>query len=662
MLVGVSLPLRAQEVVDGGPGQLFVLPSERSAVVLQTQTTDMRLTQSGDSAFLAFDGFYRLRNSSKEAIPLNLRIASHSAAGPSNELLPSDLAITANGAPLAIEEGAEGPEVRILAPADGRIDLRLTYTLDLGSQPMLEISYPVAVLQAWPGSVSQRTTITLPATMSPAGWLTVQPEGWTYAPPSSQGDLGVQWLFEGRLPETPIRIRMIHPNTWQQIVQTESVVISAPSVSAWVQLGELYSQVLSSARDSAIRTHLYVRALAAYEAALDIGGALNDLAPAHLGQAALYRGRLLNDAGVVNPSYARLLVEAAAQALNSLPLEHPQRGGLSQWLNEGLSVALADARNRRDWQAALGMLDLLERLPPGLVAQELITDERRRITVEQSLQMLEEGQRDAAVAISGGQIVAEELQPPADSTAIFAAWQVTMTLVPGGVTLHFTGIPAAGAEEAAKSSLEDLAGLLHEAAALQGGSVMLRPAFEMHITLPGGVSGLALANATPLDPNWALIRAVLAQSAPRVDQESRLLQRTFRITQEIDVRNVGDQWRRIARDLEEKAQIFQSQANPSDRSDPAVLEGALAARVQAANYRAAAGNWLNLVQNSRLIAQLAGPGGELSAGRAWQISVDDSPQKLFIESQTINWTGVWLLMGAAIVVLFLLAGFLWTLL
>jgi hypothetical protein len=365
----MAAPAAAQSEAVIAPPQLFLLPTERTAVVLQTHTADFSLSQQAETVLTGADIFYRLRNPSKEPIALTLTISAYSTAEPAAvAALPGDLTIIAAGEPVTVESDGNGASfVRVQVAADSRLDLRMSYTLDLGSEPVLAVRYPVVVLDVWPGSISLRTTIALPSSMPPESWLTVAPEPWTYAPPSLDGATGVQWLFEGRLPATPILMRVIHPVTWQRIAAAETELNVGQYADAYVQLGDLYAQLAVSVDDPASRDRFYAHALAAFTSAVRAGGAPGDVALAQLGQAALYRQRLLAASGAVDATYARLLVDAAAKALIALPADNSRRAELSQWLNDGLNIALSDARNRRDWPTALATLDQVAALPPGLI-------------------------------------------------------------------------------------------------------------------------------------------------------------------------------------------------------------------------------------------------------------------------------------------------------
>lgn len=130
----------------------------------------------------------------------------------------------------------------------------------------------------------------------------------------------------------------------------------------------------------------------------------------------------------------------------------------------------------------------------------------------------------------------------------------------------------------------------------------------------------------------------------------------------LDLRTAGEQWLRIANDLEAQAQLLDAQSNPSDRSDAAALESALTSRVKAANFRAEANNWHSLVNNSQVIAQLEGPRGAPGDARAWQVTVQDPPQTLQFATWGVNLGGVLALVAGAFFVILLLAAILWSLL
>ncbi len=418
-----------------------------------------------------------------------------------------------------------------------------------------------------------------------------------------------------------------------------------------------------------MRDRFYGQALAAYGGALDRAAASGAqpavLAPAYMGQARLYRQRIVGSGGAFSAEHAQLLVDSTLAALSALPANDPQRVELQQWLSDGLAIVLRDATDRRDWESALTTLDQLEK-SSGAMDPVAIAEERRRILFEQSLQLLEEGQRDEAVAVSGSSIISESLQAPADSQALFASWQNTVTVDARGTELVLVGLPAPGRALAAGTAASALAGRW---AAVDGATVTLSvpspsdPAaavtFRLRIADPA--VGPALANATPLRADWALPRALLAQLAPESSSESSFLRRSVLLKLPLDLRGPGEEWKRLADDLEQQASALEAAGTAGDRSE-ASLANALRAKIQAANYRAEANNWQSLAQNSQVLALLEGPRGAPSDARAWQITVSDPPQTLQYASQGLNSTGVLVLVAAGFVLLLLLAGLLWSLL
>jgi hypothetical protein len=171
-----------------------------------------------------------------------------------------------------------------------------------------------------------------------------------------------------------------------------------------------------------------------------------------------------------------------------------------------------------------------------------------------------------------------------------------------------------------------------------------------------------LANSTPLRPDWALPRALLTQLAPETSGDATFLRRSVLLKLPLDLRSAGEQWLRLATDLEAQAAALDAQGSPSDRSSASALESALKARVQAANYRAEANNWRSLVENSQTVALLEGPRGAPSDARAWQVTVSDPPQVLQFSTWGMNQGGVLALVAAAFAAILLLAAILWSLL
>ena len=664
-LIAVSLTLLPRAALAQSSGApVIVTPLSAPGVTLQTHTSDITLATDGTAQATSF---YRLRNDSATDALATLRFWSPTAAGVGP--LPGDLAATANDDALQIQSADDGAQALVSVPAGGRTDLRLSYSLDLGNAAVLQTRFDASALdKAWPGTTSFRLTVNIPAEIRGGSWLRTTPEGWRFSPSETAEAAAIQWLYEGDIPADPLVFEYANPALWQQIV-AQRAAAQAGGVAEWVTLGNSYARLSQEAADGGVRDRFYGQALAAYGSALDRGAVAGAppaaLAPIYTGQARLYRQRIVGSGGSFSAEHAQLLVDSVLAALGVLPTDDAQRVELQQWLSDGLAIVLRDATDRRDWEAALSTLDQLEQ-SGGAMDATAIAEQRRRILFEQSLQLLEEGQRDEAVAVSGSGIISESLQAPGDAQSLFASWQSTVTVDPRGTEVVLVAMPAPGRALAAGTAATELANLW----AAQDVAVVSvtaptptepeRPV-TLRVTVDNVSAGPALANITPLRADWALARSLLTQLAPEASSDATFLHRDVLLKLPLDLRAPGEQWNKIADDLEQQADALEAAGAPGDRSD-ASLENALRAKIQAANYRAEANNWQSLVQNSQVLTLLEGPRGAPGDARAWQITVADPPQTLQYASQGLNPSGVLVLVAAGFLLLLLAAGLMWSLL
>jgi len=667
------LSLHAQATGRDPAAPVLVLPGEATPVSLQTHTTDLTIIDSGGALLADAASFYRLRNEGSTDALVTLRFVAPTESGAGT--VPGQLNATVDGAPLMLQATEDGAQSLVTVPARGRVDLRMRYTLPLGDGSAPSIRFPVLALDDWAGSTSFRLTINVPSSIGRESWLQVSPEGWRFGPTAGNAPdaAAIQWLYEGNFPREPLFFSFVNPLLWGEIEQRRAVAESGGSPADYTALGDSYAKLSAEGSSDAVRDRFYGQALAAYSSALAQGiaaGATPDqLALVYAGQARIYRQRTLSLSGAVSAEHARLLVDSASRALAAISPADPARGELEQWLNDGLTIVLRDARERRDWETALQILDKLQAAGDS-VDPAVLDEERRRIQFEQSLQLLEEGQQDAAVAVSGSDLLNSELQPPVEAQSLFASWQSTVSVRSSGIELVLTAVPAPGKETDAADQATLLAESLEEAARSQGGRVEAsipagdnpKAPVRFVISLPAAATPLALANVVPLHPNWVLMRTVFSQLAPEVSGESSFLHRDELLRLPLDLRGAGEQWRRLGQELEAAAVQFDAKSTPSDRSDAAALEEAVRARVQAANYRAEANLWNGLVRNSQVLAMLEGPRGAPNDARAWQVTVSDPPQMLQYASSGLNLTGVLVLAAVALVGLLILSALLWSLL
>lgn len=665
----VTSPAHAQTSGAGAP--VLILPAQSTAVILQTHTTDLTLSTAGSSVLAGANAFYRLRNESLADAVVSALFAAP-LPDETRATLPGDLTVTVNGEAITLQPAEGGSTAQLVVPGNGRLDVRLSYSLNLGEGAALGVRFPAAALDEWTGSTSFRLTVNVPTALGGEAWLSVQPEGWRFGPTDTSDATAIQWLYEGNLPRDPLVFTFVNPQLWQQIVELRAAAQTG-GVLEVVALGNAYARLAAEGGESGVRDRFYGQALAAYSSALERGAAAGaqpaDLATVYAGQAQLYRQRVISPSGAVSPEHAQLLIESVVAALGSLAPNSTLRSELQQWLNDGLTIVLTDARERRDWETALDTLDQLAAAPGGAVDEAFVAEERERILFEQSLQLLEEGQRDEAVAVSGTGIVGQDLQPAADEQALFASWQSTLTVTTRASELALVGVPAAGKELVAGAAALQLRATLASAAADGVRVTVNTPSpqepqlpVRFDVTIPTGASGLSLANVTPLGADWALLRALFAQTAPESQEDSSFLRRSVLLRLPLDLRSVGAQWSTLADELRRQADGFDAQGTPTDRSEAASLEAALRAKVQAANYRAEANTWAGLVRNSQLVTLLVGPRGAPGDARAWQVALTDPPQTLQYAGWGVNYGGVLILAGAALLFVLLLAGLLWSLL
>ncbi len=695
------------------PPHLFLLPASATNVSLKAHVADFVF--AGDSGtLLSLAATYELKNPNDSGVVLGLRLTPIGAGDGATPVGFGGLALRANGQPLGLQPTGDGGYLTEVAlGADAEVTVALAYTLDLtAANPDLPtLAYAVGALTGWPGTPSLRVGAALPGGLSgtPAdSWLRISPPGWSYAGPadaitnplvaSAASGLipDIKWLYDAGPPGEPLVLQFIAPARWREI---EAAQQRDPTPQSLLVLGNFYGDLYFelNAKSSSTAQQLYTRALAAYTsglAAADVDGP--DSAALHAGLARLYRSRL-GDGDAADPGYADLLAREAELARASLPAGDSQRATLAGWQAEALAVLLERAQTRRDWGEALRLLDALIALPAGEIGEvvevDALAEQQRSAQIQQALQLLEQGNREGALALAGETILDEALQPPASQQSLFARWAITATLAADEAVIDARITPAPGQATAARSALagvvdgwlarfgddERFAFLLSNfgtegilAEGTQSGDARAS-AVQMQLVFPLTTAAAALRDDVPNRPEWALLRALLEQAGPSQTQTGGLLSSTLVLEQSFDLRAASDQWRAVAANLARQAQGFETDSQSARERGNA--DEALRARVRATNYRAAADTWRTLDEQSWLIAQLvaapnAAPNvapdalvdGTIAESRAWLIEPGSPPQTLTLYAEPSG--GVRVLGGAlvALLGLFLLAGVLWWLL
>ncbi|MCC9077314.1 hypothetical protein FKZ61_014505 [Litorilinea aerophila] len=669
---------------------LYLVPQDATVVVLHTHVATFQLQPLADGrTSLGVELLFRLKNPSQETVNLVARLDGRSGPlAPEQAAAFPDLSASVDGQALSFQplvvQGNQALGLSLSLAAEAQRTVRLRYTVTGLAGPLAGLRYDPAPLRGWSGTPSVRVTVQIPPAIPPESWLGIAPDGWRYGLEAPAEMTAIQWLFDNGLPRQPFHFQFVAPSTWGQLQAARQAAVSGAPPDAFRQLGDLYRQLYAAAdvaTQGSLRARFYALALAAYTDGLT-EHERQGLPPAaatelHLRLADLYRNRAADVGGNAALPYARLLVEQAAAALEGLPADDRRRAEVMRWQTEGLYLLLSDARQRREWPQALQLIEEIARLSPTAAEQETLAEMRRTVRVQQALDLLEQGQRDAAMALAAEELSDLQLQPPPQFQPLFARWQVTVTTGLAGTTLKLTGEPSPGREADARAALE---GLLQQwsTALTQDGragydiNLAATPpqattptSLTLTITYPDTASGVPLARALPATADWALLRELLLQIRPETTRRSHLLWQQVSLRQPLDLRRAGDQWAMMATDLERQAAQFEAQAAPDVWEDVARLETALQAHVQAANYRVAAQAWRDLLQESWVLVELqAGSSllGTSGQGRSWLVTATTPSQMLTFDGQMVNPGRAALSATAGFFGLFLLAGMLWRLL
>ena len=608
---------------------------------------------------LRIDATFDIRNETKEDIfaPLSLDGAA-----------PFELTLMQDGVlltPAVAEDGSTTVQVAI--PANARTDITLTGSRGLGVDALTSIVYPTELLRQWRGQRSVRVNLAPGLQTSIASWLHVEPDSWRYA---ATGDIQLEWLFESDLP-VRISFQAIAPAFWQELQQlTAAATGNAPD--RYAELGLRYRQLAGAAAqlgDAAAQERFLAQAAAAYTEGIRqaeaAGAAAFDLADLHAGLAALYRARV---AATDHADDAQAMMVEAGLALQGMMVDDARRSELEQWQVDGLRLMLADLRRRGDIPGALALIERLQDLPAGGSGADFLEQERQALVVQQAVQLIEQGDRATALALAGELIQSPALQPPTQYRNLFARWNVSTTMSERGVEVQVNVDANEGEGEDAQAAIEAVVQNWRTTPALRAMEPEVRrvsaagaPAqFKLTLHLPAGSNGVELARVLPTDADWALLRVLLGQLGPQIQTQSNGLWQQVRVTQPIDLRTVGEQWQRIAAELDRQAAEFE--ANATGATGAATLQASQEERLRAANYRAAAHTWRTLAQDSQVVISLSTPGTTNEAARAWLVTVSSPPQMLNVQVGALS-TGRVLLAGlAALVAIFGLTALLWRLL
>jgi len=667
--------LQEDEPTQGVTRQLYLLPAESTTVRLQTHVASLSVVHGGDGEVSVYvDAAYTLSNPGQEAVtvPLLVFVGAGSAQ-------PQDVSLMAANQALGLTPGEGGYAAQVEMGADARLTLQLRYRVAMDQTPLGTVRYAPSILRRWPGGISLRVEMSLPASIPQEAWTALAPDTWSYAP--STGDVtAVKWLYDAGMPQEPFVVQFVKPAVFAQIQAAAPGGLPASAANgaagSYLALGDLYRSLSEvEAAPAAVRERFASQAIAAYVdgAARQSSATGDELARLYIGLAGIYRGRAVA-AGAGAEEYAAAMAEAAAQALAVLPPDDGRRAELLRWRADGLRLVLDQAEAARDWASAAALLEELDALPDDVVDPETLARQRRSLAVEQALGLLARGERSAAIALAGPDIVGEVAMPPIELQPLFSRWEITATAGAEAVEILAAGQPAprsgGSRVEEARQALADvenawqpakgdpaLAGVTVETVSPVGEDGLL----QLRVVIPAGADSARLATYLPTGADWALLAAVLGQAGTTVEKTSRLFWQDVRVSQPLDLRSAGERWNGLAANLERQAAELAGQAGVD-------AEAALRNQIQAVNYRTVAGEWRKLARDSWLLyrftdeRELSGRGGESDgAVRAWYATVKSPPLVFSVQSQAVNRnvvTGAAVLMAVFVVGM---SGLLWRL-
>ncbi|MCC6457597.1 MAG: hypothetical protein IT328_21755 [Caldilineaceae bacterium] len=678
---------QAAPLSQNNPGtspQLYLLPRDlaNSNVVVDSHIATLRVSDAGgDTAgpTLTVNALYHLRNpaSSEVTLPLQLYPGGDQSLGGYQAL-----SLIQNQQPLLLQPGDNGGFLsQITLGAGGATTLNLQYQVPLGNDSLATVRYAPAILNGWAGNISLRVELELPNSIPAESWVEIMPAGWRYSVTTAPGMIGLRWLYDFTIPEDPIRLRFITPRVWAELSAAQSAASANAAASTFVRLGDLYRDLAGIAPSENARQRFYAQAIAAYSGGLASAGVAlatpTERASLHIGLADLYRRRLVEVVENERAGYADLMVDEINQALALLPAEDGRATELRTWQLDGMQLQLNQAREQRNWPAALAIVEQMALLPAEVIDPAQIAEDRRFVLIQQALELMEQGNRVAALAVAGDQISADALIPPPQAASLFSGWQISLTVTPESIRMNALGLTQPDRHAEALTGLEEVVKMWENGAGdapyiftLEEipAELDLQSGIRLQIDFPPAGNGFLLARLLPPRPDYALLRGLLTQLAPTIERQTGVIWQQVEMRQPMNLTMVVNEWNALAAGLEEQAAAFEAESNSLDADVTASAEAALTARLQAVNYRTTAAEWRRLARQSALLFRFEVNDplftrfkGE-TPGRAWTVTAAAPSQTFVFQTQVLSLTRLLVGIALAFVVLISIAGVLWGLL
>lgn len=656
-------PVQQSPTID--PIHLYLLPLTDTSVRLMTHTFDVDVRLENEQTVFLVNAGYRLHNTTRESQTVLLQVIPSPAQ--TTQGLPEGVALAVDGQVLPLQPTGTGyPQTsQVTIAADGRRLLTLTYQVRSNAVDLGTFRYAPRLLDPWAGRPeSWRITLNLPGETSgslPAeSWVTTSPDSWTY------NGRRLQWLQEGAFPQQPFVLQWIAPPLWRSLAETRQLLTTEPTLERFLTLGDRYNRLYRAPQiEDGARRRFYAQALAAYSDGItyvqQVGLPSTELAAVHRALATLYRSRSIGSNGEVDPAYIDLMVQEIERALTTLPQDDGRRTELTQWLAQGLETQLRQAQQQANWSQAATILEQMATLPnfdPAWIASE-----RQLIELQQALILLGQDNQDAALALAGAAILDESLLPPPENRALFAGWQVTLTLGLNENALQLVASPVEGRQDTARLVADQLEQAWQNAGAT-GAQVFFMADGRLRIDLSSQAlteGRLVLARSVPPLTDWALLRTLLASLDPSVNRSNHWVWDRVEIAQYIDLRAASDQWRGVAALLERQAADIQFVSAGTDTQSVDAVQAEIRPQLHQNYLTSEAQIWQNAVRGSTVRVEVL-VGAERDPARVWIVQMSDAPQTLSFQTEVLS--GPRLLMAVLIllVLILVLAGLLWLLL
>lgn len=733
------------------PPHYVIASPQIPGIELLTHTVDMQLQFSADATdaastqlraeqvILSVSASYRFHNTAQDGRTLQLTVAPSSGQSTSTVSGTPRVNVQIDNQAVALEAGTEGTGTFQLAlAADQRRVVVLTYTIPIGASALPTINYPVDWLERWDNNMSLRVNMRTNSAIPPESWTILAPDGWNYALSNDIQQPDIKWLYDIELPDNAFQLQFVHPSIWQTLQNNIAASVSNPGAAGFLSVGNTYKQIyleaialpgradLSQSTVSSVADLFYAQAVAAYTEGIQEGEAANDppstIALLHAQLAGLYRYKIIAS-GSNAKQYAELTAREAVTALSQLPADSALRSELIQWQIEGLYSLLQNARQQQRWSESLAFIEqlmpLVEANPTPAVNRERLNEIRRIILIQEALDLLEGGNKEAAIQLAGPEIANAELQPSLEEQSLFRRWQIDVTVQTEGTVLSLEAFTDGHQLQRAQNGLSSLIGAWEQNDLIRVDDAIAVSLHKSSSDDTGGNAGNAgivpedssqlyvltakffveheqprdaFLQTLPDDANWALLRELFKHLTPQVERVGTLFMEDRTIRMNLDLRAAGDHWdtmaARLSRDAEaartELANAESSGGSASSSTGAAsstsldAANAALTARIRAVNFANEAEVWQDLSQNSwimvRMEANTVGNSAVAEtlstdvtnsgnmASRSWLATVETPPQSFQIEAASLAPGRIALLLVSVIIGLFFFSGLLWWLL